>query len=267
MTTSQYGSGSWTGEVYQDSVGFASDPMIPLKFGAITTQSMFFQPIVCNSGGLQGIIGLDRASSELPGTNAFFDQFVAAKGIANVFATELCDTSGTLWLGGYDTSVATAAPQYTPVTTDVASSYYYTVDLESITIAGSTTPISITSGAQFPDTVVDTGTTALVLPQAVFDNLTNALASSPGFTHVFGAGTTASWFSSGQPCGASGTTKAQIDRLRPPRRHLHVRHEPGHHDPDARVGLVARSHRGLRLVLSHRRRPGGDPVPAGRDHG
>ncbi len=114
--SSQYGSGSWTGEVYKDSVGFMSDPMIPLNFAAITTQTNFFGPVMCHSGGsYQGILGLDRASAELPGTNAFFDQYVAAKGIANVFATELCDTSGTLWFGGYDTSVATAAPQYTPV--------------------------------------------------------------------------------------------------------------------------------------------------------
>jgi hypothetical protein len=215
MATSQYGSGSWTAEVYQDSVGFASDPTVSLKFGAITTQTNFFGPVLCHSGaGFQGIIGLDRAPSELPGTNAFFDQFVAAKGIANVFATELCDTGGTLWLGGYDTTVATAAPQYTPVTTDIASSYYYTIDLESITVAGSSTPVAIASGAN-PDTVVDTGTTAFLVPNAVFTSLTNAIASSPGFAHVFGAGTGASWFNSQLPCGAAGTTKAQIDAALP----------------------------------------------------
>jgi hypothetical protein len=210
---SQYGTGSWTAEIYQDSVGFASDPTVPLKFGAITTQMGFFgQQMFCQSGNTyQGIMGLDRATSELPGTNAFFDQFVQARGIANVFATELCDTKGTLWLGGYDTTVATAAPQYTPVTTDTASSYYYTVDLESITLDGSTTPISIAAGSQFPDTVVDTGTTALVVPNGVFTTLTNALAASPGFAHVFGAGTGASLFTNPQPCGGAGVTKAQID--------------------------------------------------------
>jgi hypothetical protein len=72
-TTSQYGSGSWTGEIYQDSVGFTSDPTVPLKFAAITTQSMFFGPMMCQSGGgYQGIMGLDRAKAELSGTNAFF---------------------------------------------------------------------------------------------------------------------------------------------------------------------------------------------------
>jgi hypothetical protein len=215
MTTSQYGSGSWTGEIYQDSVGFTSDPTVPLKFAAITTQSMFFGPMMCQSGGgYQGIMGLDRAKAELSGTNAFFDQFVQARGIADVFATELCDSSGTLWLGGYDTSVATAAPQYTPFTTDVASSLYYTVDLESIAVDGASAPVAVTTGAQLPDTVVDTGTTALLLTTAAFTSLTNDIAASPGFAKVFN-GATASWFSSQAPCGAAGVSKADIDGALP----------------------------------------------------
>jgi len=215
MANSQYGSGSWTGEVYQDSVGFASDPTVPLKFAAITTQTNFFGPMMCEAGGgYQGIMGLDRAKSELPGTNAFFDQFVSARGIADVFATELCDTTGTLWLGGYDAKAATGAPQYTPFTTDIASSYYYTVDLESIAVAGASAPVAVASGAMFPDTVVDTGTTALVLTSGAFTSLTNDIASSPGFSKIFGS-VGASWFSSQLPCGAAGTSKADIDAALP----------------------------------------------------
>jgi hypothetical protein len=218
MAMSQFGTGMWTGEVYQDSVGFASDPSVPVKFVAIDTQSMFFRPgISCGSsgtGGYQGIIGFDRASAAVAGTNAFFDQFVMAKGIPNVFATELCDNGGTLWLGGYDTSVATGAPQYTPFTTDIASSYYYTVNLQSIAVAGSSTPIPVTG--QYPDTVVDTGTTVFVLETNAFNSLTTAIAGTPGFTQTFGASAGgAAWFSSQQPCGAAGTTKAQIDAAMP----------------------------------------------------
>jgi hypothetical protein len=171
---------------------------------------------MCSSGGAyQGILGLDRQTSALPGTNAFFDQFVAAKGIANVFATELCDTTGTLWLGGYDAAIATAAPTYTPVTTDFASAYYYTVDLESIAVAGTSAPVAIASGATYPDTVVDTGTSAFLLPSPVFTKLAQAIASAPGFPRTFGAHAGASWFSLESPCGAMGTTKAQIDAAMP----------------------------------------------------
>ncbi len=214
--TSEYGTGSWTAEVYQDSVGFVSDPSVELKFAAITTQKNFFEPVACHSGrSYQGIIGLDRATSELAGTTAFVDRFVAAKGIANVFATELCDTGGTLWIGGYDTTVATGAPQYVPITTDVTSSYYYTVDLESVEVSGSTTPVAIARASTYPDTVVDTGTTAFVVPSAVFDELTSAIARSPGFSQLFGVDAGASWFSGELPCGAAGTTKAQIDAALP----------------------------------------------------
>jgi hypothetical protein len=216
MGTSQFGSGSWSGEVYQDSVGFASDPSVPVKFVAIDTQSMFFRPgATCGTSGtgFQGIIGFDRASAAVQGTNAFFDQFVSAKGIPDVFATELCPSGGTLWLGGYDTGMATGAPQYTPFTTDTASSYYYTVSLQSIAVGGTSTTVPIND--QFPDTIVDTGTTAFILGTTAFNSLTTAIAGTAGFTQIFGAGAGASWFSSQQPCGAAGTTKAQIDAALP----------------------------------------------------
>jgi hypothetical protein len=217
MGMSQFGTGSWTGEVFQDSVGFASDPSVPVKFVAIDTQSMFFRPGVscgASASGYQGIIGFDRASAAVMGTNAFFDQFVAAKGIPDVFATQLCDNGGTLWLGGYDTNAATGAPQYTPFTTDAASSYYYTVDLQTIAVNGTTASVPITG--QINDTVVDTGTTAFILATNAFNSLTTAIAGTPGFTQTFGAGAGgAAWFSSQQPCGAPGATKAQIDAAMP----------------------------------------------------
>jgi hypothetical protein len=218
MTTamSQYGSGSWSGEVYQDSVGFASDPSVPLRFVAINTQSNFFNSnIMCGSSGqsYQGIIGFDRATAAVAGTSAFFDQFVAAKGIPDVFATELCDSGGTLWLGGFDPNATTAPPLYTPVTTDFASMYYYTVDLETIGVAGSSAVMIATT--QFPDTVVDTGTSGFVVPTAAFDSLAAAIAGTHGFQQAFGANAGAAWFSSQAPCGAAGMTKADIDATLP----------------------------------------------------
>jgi Eukaryotic aspartyl protease len=217
MATSQFGTGSWSGEVYQDSIGFASDPAVPVKFVAIDSQSMFFRPgLTCSGGatGYQGIIGFDRVASAVSGTNAFFDDFVTAKGIPNVFATELCDNSGTLWLGGYDSSKATGAPQYTPFTSDQASPYYYTVNLQSIAVDGTTT--TVTPTGLLPDTVVDTGTTAFIVDSAAFTSLTTAIAGTPGFTQTFGASAGgASWFSGQTPCGAAGTSKAQIDAAMP----------------------------------------------------
>jgi len=193
-----------------------SDPSISLTFVAIDSQSNFFNSIQCgpSAQGFQGIIGFDRATVALAGTSGFFDQFVASKGIANVFATELCDSGGTLWLGGCNATATTGAPHFTPVTTDAASTSYYTVDLETVTVAGVTTPVGIAAG-QYPDTVVDTGTSGFVLQTAAFNNLAAAIAGTPGFQKVFGANAGAAWFSSQTPCGGAGMTQGQIDAALP----------------------------------------------------
>src|ERR1700722_19123443 len=73
--TSQYGSGSWTGEIYQDAVGVGTSPTTKVEFAAIDTQSSFFEPLQCDSkvAGMQGIIGFGPAASAVAGTNGFFD--------------------------------------------------------------------------------------------------------------------------------------------------------------------------------------------------
>ena len=214
--TSQYGTGSWTGEIYEDAVSAGTAPAVPVKFVAIDTQTNFFQAIKCDSksGGFQGIVGLGQAKSALQGTNAFFDQYVATEHVQDIFALELCDSGGTLWLGGYDPSVTTAAPTYVPMlTTSIVSPYYYTLNLESITVDGTSVPVAT---GEYNDAVVDTGTSIFVLPTAAFTALTNAVAASPKFTEIFGAGTTASWFASPNNCTSLSQTKAEIDAALPP---------------------------------------------------
>jgi hypothetical protein len=215
--SSQYATGSWSGEIYQDSVGFASEPSVPLNFVAISSQAGFFIPgVTCGTSGYQGVIGFARSASALPDTGGFFDQYVAAKGIENVFATEFCDNGGTLWLGGFDPRRTTASPQYVPVTGDHSSNYVYTVNLTSISIASTTVAIATSS---YADTLLDTGTSQFVLSTAAFHALAAAIAASPGFRQLFGpdaadAGT--SWFSSMTPCTTAPLTKAQIDAALPP---------------------------------------------------
>ncbi len=54
-----YGSGEWTGEIYQDTASVAGEPGTPFDFVSITNGGEFFEPTVCNSPapGMQGIIG------------------------------------------------------------------------------------------------------------------------------------------------------------------------------------------------------------------
>jgi hypothetical protein len=216
--TSDFGTGMWSGEVYQDSVGFASDPSVGVNLVAIDSQSSFFSPDpMCGSaaGEYQGVLGFDRPAAALAGTNVFFDQYVAAKGVPNAFATQLCDNGGTLWLGGYDPAFTTAAPQYTPFTSDIYSSYYYTVDLTTVTVGG--TSVTIPSGSN-SDSVLDTGTSVFLLSTAAFDALSAAIAATPGFQQVFGTSVGAAWFSSARApsCTTLTQTKAELDATLPP---------------------------------------------------
>jgi hypothetical protein len=210
MADSQYGSGSWTGEVYEDAVAFDSRATTEVALVAIDTQSQFFQTIRCDStsGGMQGIVGFGPAGSALPGTNGFFDELVARAQVPDVFATELCDTGGTLWLGGYDASSVTAAPQYVPFNTDAYSPFYYTVNLTSVSVNGTSIPIAT---AQYADTVVDTGTSVFLLGLEAYGALTTAIASDAQFQKVFGG---AAFFAS-QGCAAVTETKAALDAALP----------------------------------------------------
>jgi hypothetical protein len=215
--TSQYGTGSWSGEIYEDTVSVGGGPKAPVDFVAIDTQSGFFQQMqACDpaSQSVTGILGLGPSGAALPGTNAFFDQFVATYHSPDVFATELCDGTGTLWLGGYDPTFTTAAPSYTPLSASFLSDYYYAVSFTSLEVAGVTVPVATEA---YPDSVVDTGTSVFILPTAAFDAVTAALAADEGFQKVFGGSDAgASFLSNPEQCTTLTETKAELDAMLPP---------------------------------------------------
>jgi hypothetical protein len=208
---SQYGSGSWSGEIYRDSVGAGSEAATPVDLVAIDTQVNFFEPLQCDSpsGGMQGILGLGPSPSALPGTHGYFDELTAKGTVRDAFAIELCDSGGTLWLGGYDARALTAGPQYTAFTKDMFSAYYYTVNLVSVSVSGTTVPIA---SSPYTDTVVDTGTSIFLLGTDAYAALTTAIASDPQFQNIFGG---MSFFSS-PGCATVPQTKAALDASLPP---------------------------------------------------
>ncbi len=178
--TSQYVTGSWSGEIYADTVSVAAGATASVDLVAIDQQSSFFQTIQCG----QGVIGFAQASAALTGTTGFFDQLVATGVVPDVFGLELCPTGGTLWLGGWDAAAITAPLQYVPFSTSAYAAYYYVVGLASVGVSGVTVPIA--SGT-YTDAIVDTGTNAFIVPTAAYQTITSSLAASPAFTQAFGA--------------------------------------------------------------------------------
>jgi hypothetical protein len=220
--SSRFGTGSWSGEIYQDMVGFKSDPTVPLNFVSINSQtpgpgSTTFFSANCGGKPFQGLLGFARAAAALANTDPFMDQMVADKGIPNVFATQLCDDGGTLWIGGYDPAATTAPPQYVPFTTgSLYAGITYTVNLATIDVGGTSVPIPSGSSS---DTVLDTGTSVFLLNDAAFNQVTAAITADAGFQKTFGSAA-ASFFTisaQGLPtCGAAGMTKAALDAALPP---------------------------------------------------
>jgi hypothetical protein len=212
----QFAIGSWSGEIYSDMVGLAPGPSTTMNFVSITTQSGFLNPAFkCGaSPTFNGVLGFARAPEAAPQTDAFFDKLVLSASIPDVFATELCDSGGTLWLGGYDGAATAGSVQYTPFKQDAIGQLYYAVDLESIAVLGTSVSAMIPTGS-YGDTVVDTGTSAIFIPTAAFNALTSAIAGTSGFQQAFGADGGASLFTAFPPCANVALTKAQLDAMLP----------------------------------------------------
>jgi hypothetical protein len=211
--SAMYGSGSWDGEIYTDKVTLAA-ATTTMNLVSITKQTGFFQPIVCESGGggMQGLLGMGPPAVALPGTDGLFDRLVASANLADVFATWLCEKSGTLWLGGWDPAAITAPFQYTPVSTSLFAPFYYAVTLDSITVG--TTSVTVATG-MLTDTVVDTGSSVFLLATPAYDALVQALEADAKFQQIFGADFFLPANQLDTHCVTIAQTKAELDAALP----------------------------------------------------
>ena len=200
---------SFSGEVIRDSVSLAGNA-VPLAFVAIATQHQFFAPAACNFVNVpntyQGLLGLGGTSLAVARTGSYFDTLESVSTLGDAFAVQVCGEGGRLWFGGYDPAFVTAPPVFTPA----VNSPFYAVVLEDIQIGGTSLGVP---QATYSETLVDIGTTALILPNAAFSALTAAVAANPVFQQNFGH---ASFFS-GTNCllPNQGLSKAQLDAMLP----------------------------------------------------
>jgi hypothetical protein len=209
------GGPGWTGEIYQDtaSVGGSHAAATSMKLVAIDAQSQFFSgPTMCGSATVawQGIVGFAPAADAIAGTDGYFDRVVAGGVTANVFATELCEPGGFLWLGGYDPAHVTAAPVYTPLSTTGDGIGAYIVDLQEVATEGAKAPVHTGS---YVETLVDTGSNQFFLPPSAFDEITAAIEANAAFKALFGSNGPA--FFAGESCVTLGPTKAKLDAMLP----------------------------------------------------
>jgi hypothetical protein len=213
QASSQFETGQWSGEIYEDTVATGPEAALPVRLVAIDSQSQFFVETLCDSpsGGYQGVLGLGPSAAAVSGTDGYLDRLVAAGQVPDVFALWLCDAGGTLWLGGWDAAAVTAAPSYTRQLAGLHH-YYYAVALDAVDVAGTRVPVP---SGRYTESVIDAGSTAFVLPTAAFDGITKAIAASPGFVSVLGSAG-AAWFSDLSDCRTLSQTKAELDATLPP---------------------------------------------------
>lgn len=191
--SANYGGGEgWVGTVYRDTVAVTSSvPALTMAIAAITSETVqqsgavpFFAPSSCmgtqQSNSSQGIIGMAGIGAGNPNTNAYMVE-LATTVTPTVFSVEMCDLNGYAWLGGYNPNFIAAAPRFTPLVSD---SSYYDVNLADVQVNGVSVGVN-TSNTGI--TIVDTGTTGLLLTSSAFNAVVAPIQSNNTFANNFGS--------------------------------------------------------------------------------
>ncbi|TDL21814.1 aspartic protease [Rickenella mellea] len=169
-----YGSGSFSGEEFTDTVTLSSSLVITKQSIGVASTSTGFD-------GFDGILGIgpvDLTQGTLSGSSAtvptvtdnLFSQgkiSVKAVGVSFAPTTVQSTTNGELTFGGPDTSKFTGTLSYVGLTSTSPASAYWGID-QTITYSTSTSILSKTAG------IVDTGTTLVLLATDAFNKYKTA---------------------------------------------------------------------------------------------
>ncbi|KAM0258916.1 hypothetical protein ACHAQJ_003572 [Trichoderma viride] len=171
-----YGSGSFSGTEYKDTVSFGGLTVSSQSIGAARTSSGF--------SGVDGIIGfgpVDLTEDTVSNANTvptFLDNLFSQGSISSEVlgvsfkpesGSDSDDTNGELTLGGTDSSKYTGSITYFSTLKSGSAAPYWGISIASFTY-GSTTLASSASG------IVDTGTTLIYIPTKAY----NAFLSATG---------------------------------------------------------------------------------------
>ena len=175
-----YGSGSFSGKEYTDTVSFGGLTVTSQSIGAATKSTGF--------SGVDGIIGfgpVDLTEDTVSNANTvptFMDNLLKQGSITTEVlgvsfrpesGSDDDDTNGELTLGGTDTSKYSGALTYFPTLKSGSDAPYWGISVAKFTY-GSTTLESAGSG------IVDTGTTLIYIPSSAYSKFLSAAGGTTG---------------------------------------------------------------------------------------
>eukprot|EP00051_Salpingoeca_urceolata_P035961 m.32173 g.32173 ORF g.32173 m.32173 type:complete len:555 (+) comp9967_c0_seq1:215-1879(+) len=194
----KYVSSYWEAEIVTDRVAFVgttemNDAHAP--FGAIYNSHKFFLHNSAGDTPFDGILGLAYRSIAQPSGDSvepFFDLLVRQHNVKDVFSLEFCDHNavvgnGTLVLGGFPpvTSIGDTT-LFTPIVTEE----WYMVEVTGMAVGGTKLDINCGEYNSPGLSIVDSGTTDLLVPANVHTAIVKLL--QPVFEQHF-RGTPAEW--------------------------------------------------------------------------
>jgi hypothetical protein len=218
-----YGDGSsWQGDTVSDLVQIhPAAPAARTIFAEITDQSGFFRNYDCSGHPVstnpsQGILGMGPPDILVSDTQDFFTEFIDTSALPNAFAVELCPKgTGHMWLGGYDPTYMSSAPQYTAMvnaqtaeTMGTNGMTFWEVNVSGMDLGSSSLARSIVA-------VLDTGTSVNILPSPVYGGIQSALQSGSAFETVFGTSGVQVISSGGCAAAMTGKTLQDVNAALP----------------------------------------------------
>lgn len=220
-SNASYGDSSgWDGSVFTDTVtgGTSSAPTSPavsMRIASMVDQTDFYEPSNCvldapTCNVYQGILGLGPTALASPNTDAFIPLMGQQPNTLNAFSTQLCNSGGRIWYGGYDPNSLASNPNFVPL---ITGSAFYAVKLTDLGVSG--TSLGVNMNAINP-LIVDTGTSDFLVSTAVYNRITAVIAQDANFVANFGVTYFDPTSSSGCVASKTGATSAQLDAMLPP---------------------------------------------------
>ncbi|KAI0770143.1 acid protease [Fomes fomentarius] len=157
-----YGDGSSaSGTPYSDAVGVGAVSVDGQFFAAVTSESAEFQ-----QEPFDGLMGMGLPALSTLGQNPFFSTAVEQGAVKDgSFAMKLSSTGSELFVGGTNSDLYTGEIEFQEV---ISETGFWVIDGASTTVNGK--PVLSKQA-----TIIDSGTTLVVVPQSVADTIYNSI--------------------------------------------------------------------------------------------